>query len=174
MAQHVIIRTNGQLLALQKLPGPSRVIKLVTLGDLASAPNMYQHLHSLVRAGPWICEKLTVLEGFSCLAFAVQHLRDDLEGLQPAINPNAALQGPDSVLHTIVWIKYRAGQLRRAKTEIRFRVGVLATQVRDLGTILQGHSDGVLSGSMTLAQFQASIPEHLIQINNLLHAGMQF
>lgn len=169
-----IINTNAQLLALQNLPGLNRVIKLVTLGDLASAPNMYQHLHSLVRARLWICEKLTVLEGFSWLALAVQHLRDDLKGLQPAMNPHAALQGPNSVLHTFAQIKYQAGQLKRAKTEIRFRAGVLATQVGTLGTLLKGQSDQVLLGSMTIAEFQALIPEHLVQIDNLLHAGMQF
>ncbi|XP_044329334.1 protein disulfide isomerase-like 1-4 [Aegilops tauschii subsp. strangulata] len=102
---------------------------------------MYQHLHSLVRARLWICEKLTVLEGFSWLALAVQHLRDDLEGLLPAMNPHAALQGPNSVLHTFSRIKYQAGQLKRAKTEIRFRAGVLATQVGTLDTLLKGQSD---------------------------------
>ncbi|XP_044367396.1 uncharacterized protein [Triticum aestivum] len=102
---------------------------------------MYQHLHSLVGARMWTCEKLTVLEGFSWLALFVQHLCDDLEGLQPAMNPHAALQGPKSVLHTFVRIKYQAGQLRRAKTEIRFRAGGLATKVGNLGTHLKGQSD---------------------------------
>ncbi|KAM3392663.1 hypothetical protein ACQJBY_013683 [Aegilops geniculata] len=174
MTQHVIIDTNAQLLALQNLPGLSKVIKLVTLGDLASAPNMYQHLHSLLRARLWTCKKLTVLEGFSWLALAVQHLRDDLEGLRPAMNPHAALQGPNSVLHTFARIKYQVGQLKRAKTEIRFRAGELATQVGNLGRHLKDQSDQVLLGSMTIAEFQARIPEYLVQIDNLLRAGMQF
>ena len=132
------------------------------------------HTNSLVRARLWTCEKLIVLERLSGLALSVQRLRGDLEGLQPAVNPHVALQGPNSVLHMLARIKYQAGQLRRAKTEIRFRAGVLATQVGNLGTLLYGLSEQVLSGCMTIVDFQACIPEHFVDIDNLLHAGMQF
>lgn len=174
MAQISIIRTNAQLLELQNLPGLIRSIRLVMLGNLASAPAMYQHLHPLVRARLWTCQKLKVLEGFSWLAGWLERLRGVLEDLQPANNPNAALQGPQSVLHAIARIKYEARQLNRAKTEIGYRAGELAAQVENLSTVLYDLSDQVQSGGITVAQFQARIPACLVMINHLLLAGMQF
>lgn len=174
MADLSIIRTNGQLLALQNLPGLSRIIQLVSLGELQSAPDMYQRLHTLVRIRQWTCEKLVVLEGLSWLARSLQRLRGLLQDLQPAANPNAALQGPNSILHEIARIKYQACQLRRAKSEIKFRVGGLASQCGKLGTLLFDESNQVLSGTMTIADFQARIPVHFVEINNLLLSGMQF
>jgi hypothetical protein len=149
-------------------------ITLVTLGELESAPAMYEELHRLVRTRQWTCGQLEVLEGFSWLAGWLERLRGVLQGLLPANNAHAVLHGPASVLPEITRIKREAAQLARARKEINYKVGGLATQVFNLSRVLSGLSEALLLGGMTLAQFQIRIPACVVEIDQLLLAAMQF
>lgn len=173
-----IVNTNGELQALHLLPfilGHPRDIILLSLGELSTAPDMFQQLHFLTTARQWSCPQLEVLRGYSWLAGWLVRLRDDvLEPLLPAHIPNPVLHGQQSLVPVITRIMHEAIQLSHAKKDIGFRPKPLGLQLNSLSDVIFDLAGKVLVGGMTVAQFQMHIPRLIASINQLLLARMAF
>ena len=168
----VTIHTNADALALENNQAQTLIIRLMIMDNLASAPEMYRRLHARVRERLWVCPRLPVLRGFSWVARSVHTLHQDLHEVE--IIPNPTLYGPNGLLDTFSDMRQVGAQLEVVRSNFRFRAGPLVTRAADLGTRIKDLSDQVLDGIMTIAKFQARIPDLNFLMDNLLNAVMQF
>jgi hypothetical protein len=169
----LMIDTNAELEALAHLNHPVLSINLRSLGNLGSAPALYQTFLDIYRPRMWVCPKIKVFQGFCCMAVSLQTLRAVLQML--VVHPNVALNGPHSLVPTFVWIGQVAGELLRSKSTVKYRPGTLHTQATGLGGVLTGLVDHVLMNRNPVQEFKdAIVPELLPRIDSTLNAVMLF